>query len=81
MYVQADLVFEAGSEAMGLLQGAYSCICLVHGVGTVAFRDPYGIRWDWLRRRLVPSGRSLCSCICLVHGVGTVAFRDFYSIR
>lgn len=39
-----DLVFEAGAEAMAVLQGSYSCICLVHGVGTVAFRDPLGIR-------------------------------------
>ena len=42
--MKADLVFEAGAEAMRMLQGSYSCICLVHGVGTVAFRDPFGIR-------------------------------------
>ena len=42
--MKADLVFEAGAEAMRMLQGSYSCICLVHGVGTVAFRDPLGIR-------------------------------------
>ena len=27
-----------------LLKGAYSCLCLVNGVGMVAFRDPFGIR-------------------------------------
>jgi glutamine phosphoribosylpyrophosphate amidotransferase len=42
--MKAALVFEAGAEAMRMLQGSYSCICLVHGVGTVAFRDPFGIR-------------------------------------
>ncbi len=42
--MKRDLVFEAGAEVMAALQGSYSCICLVHGVGTVAFRDPLGIR-------------------------------------
>ena len=40
-----DLVLQAGAASMQLLQGAYSCICLIGGVGLVAFRDPYGIRW------------------------------------
>ena len=39
-----DLVLQAGAASMQLLQGAYSCICLIGGVGLVAFRDPYGIR-------------------------------------
>lgn len=39
-----DFVLEAGASTMQLLQGAYSCICLVKDVGLVAFRDPHGIR-------------------------------------
>ena len=39
-----DLVFEAGASTMRMLQGAYSCLCLIKSVGLVAFRDPFGIR-------------------------------------
>ena len=41
-----ELVFEAGAASMKLLKGAYSCISMVAGVGLVAFRDPFGIRWN-----------------------------------
>jgi hypothetical protein len=40
-----DLVFEAAANSMKLLKGAYSCLALIKGVGLVAFRDPYGIRY------------------------------------
>jgi hypothetical protein len=56
-----EFVFDAIGRSMGLLKGAYSCICLVKGVGVVAFRDPKGIRWvpeapgpGAARRRVVP---------------------------
>ena len=39
-----QFVLEAGEGAMKVLEGAYSCIALVKGVGLVAFRDPHGIR-------------------------------------
>ena len=42
-----DLVFEAGASTMRMLQGAYSCLCLIKSVGLVAFRDPFGIRCAW----------------------------------
>jgi len=55
-----EMVFEAGENTMALLQGAYSCICLVNGVGLVAFRDPHGIRPLVLGRRDGPRGEEWC---------------------
>jgi amidophosphoribosyltransferase len=51
-----DFVLEAGEATMKLLRGAYSCVCLVKGVGVVAFRDPFGVRPLVLGRRPSPPG-------------------------
>ena len=37
-------VFAATKKLMNQIQGAYSVICLIDGVGLLAFRDPHGIR-------------------------------------
>ena len=42
---QVEFMFEAGAYVMKLVRGAYSCVSLVSGVGLVAFRDPWGIRY------------------------------------
>eukprot|EP00882_Tetradesmus_deserticola_P017773 GHRQ01019063.1.p1 GENE.GHRQ01019063.1~~GHRQ01019063.1.p1 ORF type:complete len:382 (+),score=184.25 GHRQ01019063.1:509-1654(+) len=52
-----DFVLEAGESMMKTLQGAFSCICLVKGVGLVAFRDPHGIRPLVLGRRQGMDGK------------------------
>lgn len=67
-----DLVIEAGANSMRMLQGAYSCLCLIKSVGLVAFRDPFGIR-----RADLPGTRALHISLCsagapalMVEGLG-----------
>ena len=62
---KSELVFEAGAATMGLLKGAYSCICMVKGVGLLAFRDPHGIRCGGWLECCIPAliaspSRNLC---------------------
>lgn len=73
-----DMVFEAGESIMKLLEGAYSCICLVKGVGMVAFRDPYGIRPLVLGRRNGPKGEewAVASEDCAFGPIGFERVRD-----
>lgn len=74
-----DLVFEAGESMMKLLEGAYSCICLVKGVGMVAFRDPHGIRPLVLGRRTGPDGEEewcVASEDCAFGPIGFERVRD-----
>ncbi|KAL4548087.1 hypothetical protein Ndes2526B_g07291 [Nannochloris sp. 'desiccata'] len=73
-----DMLFEAGENTMALLQGAYSCICLVKGVGLVAFRDPHGIRPLVLGRRDGPRGEEWCvaSEDCAFGPIGFTRVRD-----
>jgi len=41
---KGDFLFEAVGSLMQQVEGAYSCIAEVSGVGLMAFRDPHGIR-------------------------------------
>jgi hypothetical protein len=41
---KTDFLFQACTEVMKQVKGAYSIITMVSGVGMVAFRDPNGIR-------------------------------------
>ena len=62
-----ELVFEAGVSTMKLLKGAYSCISMIAGVGLIAFRDPFGIRYamqSGLVSHVVCQGKT-------PHGLGT----------
>jgi amidophosphoribosyltransferase len=37
-------IFYLVDQLFDQLQGSYSCLLLIHGIGLVAFRDPHGIR-------------------------------------
>jgi amidophosphoribosyltransferase len=63
---------------MQTLEGAFACICLVRGVGLVAFRDPNGIRPLVLGTRLTEQGPEWCvaSEDCAFGPVGFKRVRD-----
>lgn len=73
-----ELVLDAGEAAMKLLRGAYSCICLIKGVGMVAFRDPNGIRPLVLGKREGSNGDEWCvaSEDCAFGPIGFQRVRD-----
>lgn len=74
-----NMVLEAGESVMKLLRGAYSCICLVKGVGLVAFRDPHGIRPLVLGKRSGPKGEEewcVASEDCAFGPIGFERVRD-----
>ena len=50
------LVIEAVKECMAVLKGAYSVVCVIDGVGLLAFRDPYGVRPLCIGRRAPADG-------------------------
>lgn len=60
------------------MRGAYSCICLVRGVGLVAFRDPNGIRPLVLGARSAPGGDeyAVASEDCAFGPIGFRRVRD-----
>ncbi len=76
--MKVDFMFEAGASTMRLLKGAYSCLCLVAGVGMVGFRDPYGIRPLVLGSRNGPNGEEFClaSEDCAFGPIGFTRVRD-----
>eukprot|EP01023_Acetabularia_acetabulum_P022058 TRINITY_DN21766_c0_g1_i1.p1 TRINITY_DN21766_c0_g1~~TRINITY_DN21766_c0_g1_i1.p1 ORF type:complete len:536 (-),score=95.16 TRINITY_DN21766_c0_g1_i1:479-1849(-) len=78
--MKLKLVLEAGKSTMKMLRGAYSCICLVNGVGLVAFRDPFGIRPLVLGVRETSDGNEYCvaSEDC---AFGPIGFRRVRDIR
>lgn len=75
-----ELVLQAGEATMQLLEGAYSCMCLVMGVGLVAFRDPHGIRPLVLGRREASNGSGFEWCVasedCAFGPIGFERVRD-----
>eukprot|EP00798_Chlamydomonas_sp_ICE-L_P021025 gene21025-27892_t len=75
---KVEFLFEAATASMKLLEGAYSCICMVKDVGLVAFRDPHGIRPLVLGKRAGPNGDDYCvaSEDCAFGPIGFERVRD-----
>lgn len=42
--IDVDVIFSAVKRTMEHCRGGYACVMLIHNVGVVAFRDPWGIR-------------------------------------
>lgn len=42
--ITSEMIFAATEKTMGLCRGGYACVMLIHDIGVLAFRDPYGIR-------------------------------------
>jgi amidophosphoribosyltransferase len=76
---KTEFVFEATANAMKMLKGAYSCLLLVMGVGTVGFRDPFGIRPLMLGSRPGMDGKTewcIASEDCAFGPIGFTRVRD-----
>jgi glutamine phosphoribosylpyrophosphate amidotransferase len=77
--MKTEFMFEATANAMKMLKGAYSCLLLVMGVGTVGFRDPYGIRPLMLGSRAGLDGKTewcIASEDCAFGPIGFTRVRD-----
>jgi len=42
--IEPEMIFNAVKRTMELCRGGYACAMLIHDVGVIAFRDPWGIR-------------------------------------
>jgi len=78
-FSKTEFLFEACTGVMKQVEGAYSCICLVAGVGLVAFRDPHGIRPLVLGKRVDANGKEeycVASEDCAFGPIGFTRVRD-----
>ena len=44
--IDSDVLFDAVHATMSLVKGGYAVVIMIKGVGMLAFRDPYGIRYE-----------------------------------
>lgn len=76
---KTEFMFQAATGTMNIVEGAYSIISIVAGVGLVAFRDPHGIRPLVLGHRTSLDGKdewAIASEDCAFGPIGFNRIRD-----